>query len=88
MGESVYEGVRVLVVQRNDTIQAEGEGAQQQHRLMLSANGMGSATYYIDISSGRILHLSVGQDLDLSITASGRTTRFRQTAKEEFTLVR
>jgi len=87
MSESIYEGIRTLVVQRTDTIQADGEGAQQQHRLTLSANGTGSATYYLNTTSGLILHLSVGQDLDLSITASGKTSRFRQTSKQEFTLV-
>ena len=88
MGESMYEGGRVLAVQRNDMIQAEGEGTQRQHRLMLGANGTGTATYYLDTVSGRILHLSASQELSLSITASGKTSHFRQTAKQEFALVR
>jgi len=88
MGETMYEGIRTLIVQRSDTIQAAGEGAQQQHRLTLGANGTGTATYYLDTAGGLIVHLSVGQDLDLSITASGRTSRFRQTARQEFASVR
>jgi hypothetical protein len=88
IGESTYEAIPVLVVQRADTIRAEGEGAQQQHGLQLKATGEGSATYYMDTSSGRILHISVSQDLSLTITTSGKTSYFRQSAKEEFTLVR
>ncbi len=88
IGESEYEGVRTLVLQRADTIQAEGEGAQQQHRLTLTANGTGSATYYQDTITGSILHLSVSQDLDFSVTVSGKTSRFRQTVKQEFALAR
>jgi len=87
-GETIYEGIRTLIVQRSDTIQAEGEGAQQQHHLTLRANGTGTATYYLDTDSGLITHLSVGQDLDLSITASGKTSHFQQTTRQEFASVR
>ncbi len=88
IGLSTYENVSVLVVQRNDSISAEGEGAQQQHRLQLNANGTGAGVYYLDIDTGRILHLTVSQDLNLTITASGRVNHFRQSAKQDFALVR
>jgi hypothetical protein len=88
LGESNYDGLPVLVIERTDTIQAAGEGAQQQHRLQLKASGIGSAMYYMDTHSGRILRLTVSQDLNLTITASGKASNFRQNAKEEFTLVR
>jgi len=84
----MYEGTRAVTVQRNDTVQAEGEGAQQRHRLTLIANGTGSAVYHLDTATGRIMHLSVDQDLSLSITASGKTSHFQQTTKQEFVLVR
>lgn len=88
IGQSTYENVSVLVVQRNDTISAEGEGAQQQHRLQLNASGAGTGIYYLEISTGRILHLTVSQDLNLTITASGRANHFRQSAKQDFALAR
>ena len=88
LGENMYEGTRAVTVQRNDTVQAEGEGAQQRHPLTLIANGTGSAVYHLDAATGRIMHLSVDQDLSLSITASGKTSRFQQTTKQEFVLVR
>jgi hypothetical protein len=78
----------VLVIQRADFIQAEGEGAQQQHRLLLTAVGTGNATYYVDIGTGHVVHLTVNQDIDLTVTASGRANHFRQNARQEFTLVR
>jgi hypothetical protein len=77
-----------IVVQRTDSIQATGEGAQQQHRMLLDARGTGSAIYYLDINSGRVLHLSSSQDLNLVITASGKSSQFRESAKQEFALVR
>jgi len=88
MGGSVYENTPVLLLQRTDTIHAEGEGAQLQHRILLDANGSGTATYYLDTSNGQVLHLTVNQDLELTITASGKANRFRQVAKQEFALLR
>ena len=87
-GESQYEGVPILVVQRADTIHAEGEGAQQQHRLLFKADGVGKATYYLDTRAGRVVHLTVDQNLDLTVTASGKANHFRQSAKQDFTLLR
>jgi len=88
VGENTYGGFHTLVIQRNDTIQAEGEGTQQQHHLTLTAGGTGKAVYYLDTTSGRIIHLRVDQDLDISVTASGKTGHFRQTTTQEFALVR
>jgi hypothetical protein len=87
-GETLYEGVPVLVVQRADTIHAEGEGAQQQHRMVVTADGAGSATFYLDTRAGHVIHLTVDQNFDLMVSASGRANHFRQTAKQDFTLVR
>jgi len=88
IGLSTYENTSVLIVQRSDTISAEGEGAQQQHHVVLNASGTGAGIYYLDIDTGRILHLTVSQDLTLTITASGRVNHFRQSAKQEFALAR
>ena len=88
MGLGTYENVSVLVVQRNDRISAEGEGSQQQHRLQLDASGTGGGIYYLDINTGRVLHLTVSQELNLTITASGKANHFRQSAKQDFALSR
>lgn len=88
IGESIYESIPAVIVQRIDSIQATGEGAQQQHRILLDARGSGSAVYYLDMNSGRVLHLSTSQDLNLVVTASGKSSHFRESAKQEFALVR
>jgi len=87
-GEISYADTRVLVIQRLDSIRAEGEGAQQQHRVVLAAMGNGNATYYVDPISAHVVQLITNQDVELTVTASGRTNRFRQTARQEFTLRR
>jgi hypothetical protein len=85
-GEASYDGRPVIVVERTDTLQAHGEGAQQQHRVVLDASGTGSVLYYLSPSTGQILHATVAQELSLAITASGKVDSFRQSLKQEFAL--
>jgi hypothetical protein len=87
-GETVYEGMPALIVQRSDTIQAHGEGAQQQHRVVLDATGSGTVAYYLSPSTGQVVHAVVAQELSLAIAASGKVHHFRQSLKQEFTLAR
>jgi hypothetical protein len=85
-GEAVYEGQPVLIVQRTDLIRAQGEGAQQQHLLKLNAHGTGSAIYYLDTRNGRVVRLTAGQELILTITTSGKAHQFKQSSKQDFRL--
>src|SRR6266849_2335386 len=88
LGETAYQGERVILVQRTDSIRAQGEGAQQQHRVTLDARGTGNAIYYMSPKDGRVVRINAGQDLDLAITTSGRIHRFKQNSKQEFNFVR
>jgi hypothetical protein len=87
-GEMTYQATPILVVERTDTIQAHGEGAQQQHRVTVDASGTGNAVYYMSPREGRVLRLGMTQDLNLVITTSGMTHRFKQSSKQDFNLVR
>jgi hypothetical protein len=87
-GETAYQGLPVVVVQRRDSIRAHGEGSQQQHRVTLDASGTGTATYYLNPQNGFVLRLNTEQNLDLAITASGKTHRFRQISTQSFGSVR
>ena len=86
-GESKYQELPVLVVQRRDSINAHGEGAQQQHRVTLDASGTGNATYYLDPQDGFILRLNTLQNLDLAITTSGKIHHFRETVTQSFSSI-
>jgi hypothetical protein len=85
-GEANYEGRPVIIVQRTDSVQAQGEGAQQQHPLRLDAGGTGSAVYYLDTKDGRVVRLTAGQELILTITTSGKTQQFKQSSMQDFRL--
>lgn len=87
-GQIEYEGDPTLVIQRIDTIHAQGSGAQHQHQIELEASGTGSASYYLNLRSGVVTHLVIVQDLDLGVTASGKSRHLRQSTKQEFSLAR
>jgi hypothetical protein len=86
-GNASYEGHPVLVVLRTDTTRAKGEGGLQQHRISIDATGTGTALYYIDVESGRIVRLTVDQLLNLDITVSARQSQFKQNSKQDFQIV-
>jgi hypothetical protein len=86
-GEAIYEGRPVLLIHRSDAIQAHGEGAQQQHPLKLDAVGTGSAVYYLDTRTGRVVRLTSGQELSLTITTSSKSHQFKQSSRQDFRLL-
>lgn len=83
-GEADFEGGSVLLVQRSDTIRAHGEGAQQQHLLKLDASGTGNAVYYLDVKQGRVIRITTGQELSLTVTTVSGSHQFRQSSRQEF----
>lgn len=87
-GEVTYDGHPAVMVQRVDTTRAQGEGGLQQHRVSIEAHGAGTAVYYLDVASGRIIHLTTNQTLALGVTASSRQYQLKQDSKQEFEIVR
>ena len=86
-GNASYEGHSVLMILRTDTTRAKGEGGLQQHRVSIDATGTGTALYYIDTTSGRIVRLTLDQVLDLGVTASSKRSKFKQNSKQDFQIV-
>jgi hypothetical protein len=86
-GDTSYGGGSALAILRTDTTHARGEGGLQQHRVSIDAVGTGTALYYLDIATGRVIRLTVDQLLDLEVTASGRRSQFKQNSKQEFLIV-
>ena len=88
IGRTSFNGQSAIAIHRTDSVTAHGEGRQQQHRLVIDASGTGSATYYLSSQPGRVIHLTTDQNLEFVIAASGRTSRFRETVKQDYSLVR
>ena len=88
IGKTSYAGHGVVAIQRVDSVRARGEGRQQQHRLSVEATGTGIATYFISPKQGLLSHLTTNQDIDFVIRTSARATQFRESVKQEYSLVR
>jgi hypothetical protein len=86
-GSTSYEDHPVLVVLRSDTTSARGEGGLQQHRISIDATGTGTALYYLDAATGRVVRLTIDQLLDIGITASAKQSHFKQNSKQEFQII-
>jgi hypothetical protein len=87
-GETIYNGIPVLVIERRDVIRAHGDGAQQQHQVTIDATGTGSAVEYLNIATGRIVTVTTTQELSLTIRASGQAHHFKQSLEQELVLAR
>jgi hypothetical protein len=87
-GDSPGAQAGVVVIQRSDSIRAHGEGAQQQHSIVLDIVGDGTAVYYLSPSDGRVLRFSNDLTLDLAVTTAENSGRFRQKLKQELALIR
>ena len=87
-GEVEIEGQPTVLIERADSILAEGEGAQQQHRITLGIKGTGRASYYLAPASGRVLRLSTEQNLRIAMSASGHLTELAQNSQQQYSLVR
>jgi hypothetical protein len=88
IGETTYDGIPVVAVERRDSIRAHGEGAQQQHQLTIDVSGSGTALEYLSTSSGRLVSVTTNQELNLVITTSAQVRRFKQTLKQELAIAR
>jgi hypothetical protein len=87
-GEVMYSGQPLILVQRTDSLSARGEGAYNQHRMMVEGRGVGTALYYLDITAGEISWLTTSQGSQIRVTTSGRLHSFSQTTRQEFVRVR
>jgi hypothetical protein len=88
IGETPSGGAGIVVVERSDSIRAHGEGAQQQHRVVLDATGDGTTLYYLSTSDGRLVRANTDQRLNIGVVTSENAGHFRQTLKQEIALIR
>ena len=91
LNTSGFDYARSLRVRTGDVLV---DGFARSHIFNLSVDqgsievtGTGTALYYIDTTSGRIIRLTVDQFLDLGVTASARRSHFKQSSKQDFQVV-
>ena len=69
-------------IHRADSVSANGEGADGQHRIIIAAKGTGDTDLYFDVTSGRLIESRGVQNSVVSVTTSGTTTQFTQRVTE------
>ncbi len=78
VGESALKTTRVLLIQRLDSTYISGDGTQDNHQIHLEGAGTGTGNIYIDPDSGVILATQVSEDLEITVTNSGKSRHFIQ----------
>lgn len=87
-GEVSHLGQPRLLLTRADTAVYRGDGAYNQHRMLVEGTGTGSALYYLDTRTGEVAHLVTAQNSGMRVTSSGRVHAFTQNVNQEFVRVR
>lgn len=81
-GDTTYNSLTVLQIEKSTTFSAKGEGTDAQHRILLSASGTEIGTLYFDTTVGMFAGSRSMQDTKIDITTSGHTTNFTQRTTE------
>lgn len=82
-----YQGTPVLRLERSDTLRYQGGGTQRGRSVVVTGDGTGRATYYLDPVRGLVLG-GTGESLTrFSVsTLAGGTRTFSQRARQEIAL--
>jgi hypothetical protein len=87
VGQSEYKGRPMLTINRTDTTQLAGEGSQEQHQLKLEGSSVGRAKILVDSRSGTTNFIEITQELQITVTSSGRVTHFHQDIRQSTELI-
>jgi hypothetical protein len=82
VGDTVVNNAAVVQLTRTDSLSANGEGADGQHRVLITATGIGTGSIYLDPATGRLVALKETQRTLVSVTTSGRLSQFAQHTTE------
>lgn len=82
LGETEFQGVKVLVLTRNERALFYGEGSQDQHRITIRGETLGTAQLYADPITGFLFNVTADSKTTLSIETSGRVQQFLQSSRE------
>lgn len=87
VGDTILGSNPLLRIQRTDSLSATGEGADGQHRILISAAGSAQVDLLFDFTAGRLVSLRGVQSTMINVTTSGRSARFVQHVTESVSIV-
>jgi hypothetical protein len=85
-GETTFVNMPVVQIHRLDSLSANGEGSEGQHRISVTANGTGNTDLFFDVTTGRLIGSNGLQTSLVNVTTSGRLAQFIQRVTETITL--
>lgn len=88
LGETEYAGDSAIALKKTDRTYFNGEGAQDQHRIIVKGEGSGSGVLYVTRSTGMMIDYESKHNTVVTITSSGQNQRFIQIVKEKTVAVR
>ena len=86
MGDTIFANAAAVRIHRTDSLTANGEGSEGQHRILMTATGTGAADLFFNTTTGVFAGSSGLQTTVVNVTTSGRLTQFLQHVKESVTL--
>lgn len=85
IGETTFNAVPAILVAITEKTLSEGEGSQDQHRVMITSEAQKSGNMYLDEVTGTLLNVISETHTTIQIQTSGRTQQFLQTSRETTT---
>jgi hypothetical protein len=82
VGDTTFANAAVVWIHRTDSLTANGEGAEGQHRILMTATGTGATDLFFSTTRGMFVGSSDLQTSIVNVTTSGRLTQFLQYVKE------
>ena len=79
---TAFANTTALQIQRIDSLSANGEGAEGQHRIHVTAKGTATTNLFFDVATGRFIGSHGLQTSLVNVTTSGRLTQFIQHVTE------
>lgn len=81
-GEVKHGETETILIERTDRGSFTGEGSQNQHRIIVTGQSMGSSRLYLDPTTGHLKNAVGEYRTTLTIVSSGRSQRFTQVIRE------
>lgn len=84
--DTTFANTNAVRIGRTDSLSANGEGAEGQHRIIIAATGTSTTDFYVNPVTGQLLGSNGLQTALISVTTSGKLTQFLQHVRESVVL--
>lgn len=87
IGDTTFANAAAVQVHRIDSLSAAGEGMEGQHRILVTATGVGVVDLFFDVATGHLIGSHGVQTSLINVTTSGRLEQFIQHVSESVAIM-